>query len=82
MSQQAIADFIAKVESDEALKNRLSQLEGNWVPGTMEVAREMGYEFTQDELKAYIEENYSDNLSDEMLDKVAGGTSNSNSDWG
>jgi len=76
MSHKAIADFVARVESDNALRTRLNEIgsQGNWVPGTMEVAKELGYDFNQDELQSYIEEHYSDDLSEEMLDKIAGGT--------
>jgi len=76
MSHKAIADFAARVESDNTLRARLNEIgsQGNWIPATMEVATELGYDFSQEDLQSYIEEHYSDDISEEILDKIAGGT--------
>ena len=83
MSHQTVADFVNRVETDESLRTRLTDLsnQGNWVSSTLAVAQELGYEFSGEELQSYVEERYSDDLTDEMLDQIAGGTSNNPHGW-
>jgi predicted ribosomally synthesized peptide with nif11-like leader len=83
MSKQAVINFVEKVEATEALRTQLNELNlgVNWVPGTLKMAQEMGFDFTAEELTAYVTEKYGEKLSDDMLDKVAGGSSNSPRNW-
>jgi len=81
MSQQAVSDFVQKVEKDSALRGKLSQLAREDMAGILKVASTAGFNFTADEYTAYwqtsgrgnIAQNLPESLSEEELDKVAGG---------
>jgi predicted ribosomally synthesized peptide with nif11-like leader len=76
-----ISEFYAKVNSDENLKAKLEKiLDGKDISEASdaqlkeigEMAKEMGYDFTIDEVKEFIASGEVQ-LSDDALDAVAGG---------
>ena len=78
---EKIAEFYAKVTEDDALKAKLEKiLGGNDITEATEdqlkkigdIAKEMGYNFTIDEVKDFIASGEVQ-LSDDALDNVAGG---------
>ena len=78
---EKIAEFYAKVTEDDALKAKLEKiLDGNDITEATEdqlkkigdIAKEMGYNFTIDEVKDFIASGEVQ-LSDDALDNVAGG---------
>lgn len=79
MSIQIVADFVEKLKSDPKLHDRLKALphedEEAAIRGLVEIARDAGYEFSADEYQAYVRKRVdSGEISEEELDKVAGGT--------
>jgi predicted ribosomally synthesized peptide with nif11-like leader len=81
MANQAVVDFVNHVEANEDLKNELTSLPAYWLSEATKRGNDMGYDFSEEELYAYVQENYSEDLSDEMLDAIAGGTNNSGINW-
>ena len=78
---EKIAEFYAKVTEDDALKAKLEKiLGGNDITEATDdqlkkigdIAKEMGYNFTIDEVKDFIASGEVQ-LSDDALDNVAGG---------
>jgi len=75
---QDLKDFLEKIKEDQALKERMGKIvkestQENMFANCNAVAAEMGYTITQEDLKTYADE-YQADLTDEDLDKVAGGT--------
>jgi len=81
VSQQAVANFVRQVENDAALRDKLSDLALDDMPGILKVAASAGYIFTADAYLAYwrtaarTRTTYtgSEMLSDAELSSVAGG---------
>ena len=78
---EKIAEFYAKVTDDAALKAKVDKILGGkeiteatdeQLKAIGEVAKEMGYNFTLDEVKEFIASGEVQ-LSDDALDNVAGG---------
>jgi len=75
---QDLKDFMEKIKEDAALRERMGKIVRESDPEKVfdncnAVAAEMGYAITQEDLQAYADDCEED-LSDEELDKVAGGT--------
>ena len=81
--EQFVADFKANEELKKKFRERLNKLRSDETLGIMEagqrVARELGYEVSDDEAKPLIDQFQSrktqnkKTLSDDELDNVAGG---------
>jgi predicted ribosomally synthesized peptide with nif11-like leader len=72
MSIQEARDFLAKLESDEALAE---QADDAYVSALLTVAQGAGFEIAEKDLRAALDQG-SGELPDEALDKVAGGAGN------
>lgn len=72
MSQQNVVDFFTQAENDSTLKQRIQAVANK--EDLLKLAQESGYSFTEDELKAVAKEAESDELNEEQLEAVAGGT--------
>ena len=68
MAKDSAAKFVQAVTEDEALRERAKNLKAE---DAVPFAREMGYDFTLEELTEVMDDN--DRLSLEELDSVAGG---------
>jgi len=81
MSQQAVAEFVQKVEKDSVLRGQLTQLALDDMAGIARVAASSGFNFTADEYLAYWQTQSRGNgatgssevLSEDELNAVAGG---------
>lgn len=73
MSQSEIERFIADLKSDEALRTELSE-KATGVAAVVEFANHNGYDITADEARAYMKEQIGQDLSDDELEALAGGT--------
>ena len=71
MSQSELERFISDVKRSEKLQEELKAA-GADVGAIVKVAVDKGYDFSADELKAYVETKKGE-LSEEQLEKVAGG---------
>ena len=78
---EKIAEFYAKVTSDDALKAKLEKILGgaditdasdDQLKAIGEIAKELGYNFTIDEVKDFIASG-DVKLDEDALDNVAGG---------
>ncbi len=78
---EKIAEFYAKVTSDDALKAKVEKILGgaeitdatdDQLKAIGEIAKELGYNFTIDEVKEYIASG-DVQLDEDALDNVAGG---------
>jgi predicted ribosomally synthesized peptide with nif11-like leader len=78
---EKIAEFYAKVTSDDALKAKLEKILGgaditdasdDQLKAIGEIAKELGYNFTIDEVKEFIASG-DVKLDEDALDNVAGG---------
>ena len=72
MSQEQLKAFIAKVQADPSLQEQL-KAEGADV---VAIAKAAGFSITTEELYTHIQ-----NLSDDELEGVAGGTPNTSWTW-
>ena len=70
MAKENITKFINKYAADEALREKLN---GKSADEVVAVGRELGYEFTKEELAAYRDQVME--LNPEQLEKAAGGSS-------
>ncbi|RUS94721.1 hypothetical protein DSM106972_092560 [Dulcicalothrix desertica PCC 7102] len=81
MSTSNMEKFTSAVISDAALRDRLAAADSldSATEMAMQIAQEKGYNFSVEEMKAKLEEIYNANqsgeLSDELLEAVAGGKS-------
>ena len=80
---EKIAEFYAKVTDDAALKTKVEKILGgkeiteatdDQLKKIGDIAKELGYNFTIDEVKEFISSG-DVQLSDDALDAVAGGVS-------
>lgn len=72
MSKQAVREFYKVFQSDEALEERIKSTDST--ANVIKIAAEKGYEFTELELEAFMQEAVADGeLSTEELEAVAGG---------
>lgn len=78
-----LQDFIARAETDEALRGELMKVDrtGDWASEATDIARQHGYEFSPEELKAAVQARYEGDISEDALNNVAGGTCNSSRSW-
>lgn len=70
MSKENVGKFITRLNQDEAFRQQFQSFKTR--EEAAEFVKKNGYEFTQDEFKAYQE---SEELTDEQLSNVAGGAS-------
>ena len=71
MSKEEVDRFAADVKGNGEMQEQVKNL-GSDAAGIVSLANEKGYDFTEEELRAYAEEKKGE-LSDEQLKKVAGG---------
>ena len=76
MSQEAVIEFIEAVEANPSLRQQLNSAESPEI--AIAIAEEQGYQFTQAELLAVMQEKQLSfasevELSEEQLEAVAGG---------
>lgn len=74
MSKEKVIEFFSAVASDIALQEKLAAATDQ--ESYVKIAQESGYSFTSEELDAVIAEQNEGELSDELLDAVAGGRAN------
>lgn len=79
MSIENVQAFNQRLVDDEAVKERFAALAASDVDAVVSYAQELGYSFTKDELvevatKALEEAKASNQLSEQELESVAGGT--------
>jgi len=76
MSVENVIAFFKRMEEDEIFRNEFVEIEraekGN-IEAILKVAAEKGYAFTMEDLKQAQEEMKEEELSDNQLEKVAGG---------
>ncbi|MCP3851312.1 MAG: Nif11-like leader peptide family natural product precursor [Gammaproteobacteria bacterium] len=75
MSIEQASEFLEKVKSDEALFSKMQELDG--ASERRELAKEMGFSFSKEDMLAAIDEAGHE-LSDTELDFIAGGSTASN----
>lgn len=73
MSKSEIERFITDIQSDEALRTELSS-KATGVAAVVAFANAKGYDITADEARDYMKEQAGQDLSDDELDGLAGGT--------
>ena len=71
MSQQNALDFFTQVEQNPTLKEKVQTAASK--EELFSIAREAGYSFTADDLKAISKESESEELNEQELEAVAGG---------
>ena len=74
MSLAHIVALIRNAEQDRALADALREAGG--LKTLVEIGAARGYAFTEDEIAAYLDQVAPDELSDEELSAVSGGTGN------
>ena len=74
MSKAEVERFIGDLKGSEDLKKGLTESAGADLKSVHEFAKGKGYDFTEQELHEHVETEKA-NLSEEDLDKVAGGVS-------
>lgn len=74
MSQQEMERFAKDVKTNSALQDELKKA-GTDEKAVVSIANAKGYDFSLEELKAYADSKKGE-LSDDQLQKVAGGASN------
>ena len=72
MSIENAKSFIEKLNSDETFLKQIAGAGSD--EARLEVAQEAGFEFSTEELTSVIDQFTSEELSEEELDVVAGGT--------
>jgi len=77
MSQQAVANFIEKLNSDAALQAKIDQIDRNDPEAFLTAAKAAGYDFSASEWNLVVGTNYenisAEKLSEADLESVAGG---------
>ncbi|MEH1910897.1 MAG: Nif11-like leader peptide family natural product precursor [Nostoc sp.] len=71
MSNQSVYSFFSQVEQDSTLKQQVKATTNK--DDLLRIAQESGYNFTAEDIKAFVEKNESDELDEEELEAVAGG---------
>jgi predicted ribosomally synthesized peptide with nif11-like leader len=74
MSLEKAKSFLNKADEDDALRERLEDLEGDGALA-VKLGAEYGFEFTAEEFTAAMDELYYGDLSDDDLEDAAGGKS-------
>jgi predicted ribosomally synthesized peptide with nif11-like leader len=72
MSLEKAKSFLNKAEEDDALREKLEDLEGDSA-AAVKLGAEHGFEFTAEEFNAAMDEMYYGDLSDDELEDAAGG---------
>jgi len=77
MSQQTVANFIEKLNSDAALQAKIDQVDRNNPEAFLGAAKAAGFDFTASEWNLVVGTNYehisAEKLSEADLESVAGG---------
>ena len=74
MSTEAYKAFSQKISEDQELKSKFRQVDLGKLDGVIALAKEYGFDVTEEDLLAAAKELESSNeLSDDALQKVAGG---------
>ncbi|MCC5645538.1 Nif11-like leader peptide family natural product precursor [Nostoc sp. CHAB 5824] len=71
MSNQSVYSFFSQFEQDSTLKQQVQTATNK--EDLLRIAQESGYNFTAEDIKAFVEKNESDELDEEELEAVAGG---------
>ena len=74
MSLEKAKSFLNKADEDDALRERLEDLEGDGALA-VKLGAEYGFEFTAEEFTAAMDELYYGDLSDDEPEDAAGGKS-------
>jgi predicted ribosomally synthesized peptide with nif11-like leader len=74
MSLEKAKSFLNKAEEDDALREKLEDLEGDSA-AAVKLGAEHGFVFTAEEFNAAMDELYYGDLSDDELEDAAGGKS-------
>lgn len=72
MSVEQAKAFIEKLDNDKAFRSRVAKAESD--EARLELAKAAGFDFTAEDLAAAIDEFSSEELSEEDLEAVAGGS--------
>ncbi len=76
MARQAAERFLDKVNEDNQIREDFARIQreagDNWVTKAIAYASEHGYDFTEEEFLAVMDERFSGDLTDEQLDQIAG----------
>lgn len=73
MSIESISQFLSMVSADSALKEKLAAITDS--VNFIQIAEDSGYNFTLEDLQAYIAQHNNGELSEDELEAVAGGHS-------
>lgn len=82
MTSKNVKAFYEKVESDEVLQGKLKEMkvtsEEEQVTKFLHIAKEEGFEFSEEDLQSYVQElmakaQENGELDEDMLDQVSGG---------
>ena len=76
MSTESISQFFSVVSSDSALKEKLAAITDS--VNFVKIAQASGYNFSLEDLQAYIAQHNNGELSEDELEAVAGGKASSN----
>jgi predicted ribosomally synthesized peptide with nif11-like leader len=71
MSTEIVRQFLSAASSDSALKQKLAAATDS--VNFVQIAQKSGYNFTLEDLQAYIAQHNNGELSEEQLEAVAGG---------
>ena len=79
MAKDQALQFIARVNEDAALRDKLQTVSKDGINGLVRVGKEVGYDFSTEEFESTALEQWgsrrSDEVSDDELDGIAGGGS-------
>ena len=74
MSVANFMDYVTRIDGDPELKARAAEIGRENLPGQIELARSMGLDFSEEDVRAVAErEGKSGELSEDDLETVAGG---------
>jgi predicted ribosomally synthesized peptide with nif11-like leader len=79
MAKEQVFQFIAYVNSNQGVRDKLKTVTDERLDGMVQVARDEGFDFTVEELQAVIVEQLTSTdpaLSDEALETIVGGGDN------
>jgi len=74
MGLKAAQSFIAEVEKDKALNASVMDAIKTKSKTVHDVAKENGFDFTEDEYKQVLKDKYGDHLTEEQLNTIAAGS--------
>jgi predicted ribosomally synthesized peptide with nif11-like leader len=76
MSTESVSQFLSVVSSDSALKEKLAAITDS--VNFIQIAQASGYNFSLEDLQAYIAQHNNGELSEDELEAVAGGCASPN----